>query len=57
MCIVLCKINYFGLKWRCVNLNVISDVYGCEFFFNYFSLFDFEVEGLKINIKLIFFVC
>lgn len=54
MCIASCKINYLGSKWRCANLNATSDVYGCEFSFNYLSLFDLEVEGLKVNIKLTF---
>lgn len=57
MCIASCKINYPGSKWRCANLNATSDVYGCEFSFNYLSLFDLEVEGLKVNIKLIFSAC
>lgn len=57
MCIASCKINYLGSKWRCANLNTTSDVYGCEFSFNYLSLFDLEVEGLKVNIKLTFSAC
>lgn len=57
MCIASCKINCLGSKWGRVNVNATSGVYGCEISFNYLSLFDREIEGLKVNIKLTFSAC